>query len=249
VEPVSAVLEVIPAIDLKEGRCVRLRQGRMEDATVYGDDPVAQARRWEEAGATWLHLVDLDGAFAGAPRNLKAVTDIVNASGCRVEVGGGIRDMERVGAYLEAGVARVILGSAAVRNPDLVGEASRAFPSRVVVGIDAVRGKVAVQGWAEVTEVEATDLARRMGVMGAAAIVYTDIDRDGMQAGVNLEATREVARAAGIPVIASGGVATLEDVRALLPLVADGVTGVITGRAIYEGTLDLAEAIRVGRCA
>jgi phosphoribosylformimino-5-aminoimidazole carboxamide ribotide isomerase len=249
VEPVNAVLEVIPAIDLKEGRCVRLRQGRMEDATVYGDDPVAQAKRWEEAGADWLHLVDLDGAFAGAPRNLKAVTDIVNASGCKVEVGGGIRDMERVGAYLEAGVARVILGSAAVRNPDLVGEASRAFPGRVVVGIDAVRGRVAVQGWAEVTEVEATDLARRMGTLGAAAIVYTDIDRDGMQAGVNLEATREVARAAGIPVIASGGVATLEDVRALLPLVADGVSGVITGRAIYEGTLDLAEAIRVGRCA
>jgi len=240
-------LEVIPAIDLKEGRCVRLRQGRMEDATVYGDDPVAQARRWEAAGAVWLHLVDLDGAFAGAPRNLKAITDIVHASGCRVEVGGGIRDLERVRAYLEAGVARVILGSAAVKNPDLVGEASAAHPGRVVVGIDAVRGRVAVQGWAEVTEVSATDLARRMATLGAAAIIYTDIDRDGMQAGVNLEATREVARASGLPVIASGGVATLDDVRALLPLVADGVTGVITGRAIYEGTLDLAEALRVGR--
>jgi phosphoribosylformimino-5-aminoimidazole carboxamide ribotide isomerase len=243
----AGVLEILPAIDLKEGRCVRLRQGRMEDATVYGDDPVAQARRWEAAGATWLHLVDLDGAFAGAPRNLKAITDIVHATGCRVEVGGGIRDLERVNAYLAAGVARVILGSAAVKNPALVGEAAAAHPGRVVVGIDAVRGRVAVQGWAEVTEVSATDLARQMGALGAAAIIYTDIDRDGMQAGVNLEATREVARAAGIPVIASGGVATLDDVRALLPLVADGVTGVITGRAIYEGTLDLAEAIRVGR--
>jgi phosphoribosylformimino-5-aminoimidazole carboxamide ribotide isomerase len=240
-------LEVIPAIDLKEGRCVRLRQGRMDEATVYGDDPVAQARRWEAAGAVWLHLVDLDGAFAGAPRNLKAITDIVHASACRVEVGGGIRDLDRVRAYLEAGVARVILGSAAVKNPGLVGEAANAFPGRVVVGIDAVRGRVAVQGWAEVTEVSATDLARRMASLGAAAIIYTDIDRDGMQAGVNLEATREVARASGLPVIASGGVATLDDVRALLPLVADGVTGVITGRAIYEGTLDLAEAIRVGR--
>jgi len=240
-------LEVIPAIDLKEGRCVRLRQGRMEDATVYGDDPVAQARRWEAAGAVWLHLVDLDGAFAGAPRNLKAVTDVVRAVKADVEVGGGIRDLERVRAYLDAGVARVILGSAAVRNPDLVAEAAARYPGRVVVGIDAVGGKVAVQGWAEVTEVKATDLARRMADLGAAAVIYTDIDRDGMQSGVNLEATREVARAAGVPVIASGGVGTLEDIRALLPLAADGVCGVITGRAIYEGTLDLAEAIRVAR--
>lgn len=245
-EPVSG-LEVIPAIDLKEGRCVRLKQGRMADATVYGDDPLVQARRWEACGAGWLHLVDLDGAFAGHPRNLKPITDIVKAVGCRVEVGGGIRDLARVRAYLDAGVARVILGSAAVRNPSLVEEAANAFPGRVVVGIDAVKGRVAVSGWAEVTEVDATDLARRMASAGADAIIYTDIDRDGMQGGVNLEATREVARACGVPVIASGGVAGPDDIRALLPLVADGVTGVITGRAIYEGTLDLAEAIRIGR--
>jgi phosphoribosylformimino-5-aminoimidazole carboxamide ribotide isomerase len=242
-------LEVIPAIDLKGGRYVRLLQGRMADAKVYGDDPVAQARTWEEAGAAWLHLVDLDGAFAGHPRNLKPITDIVRAVGCRVQVGGGIRDLARVRSYLEAGVARVILGSAAVRNPALVEEAAAAFPERIVVGIDAVGGRVAVSGWAEVTDVDAVALARRMAGAGASAIIYTDIDRDGTQGGVNLDATREVARAAGVPVIASGGVANLDDIRALKALAADGVAGVITGRAIYEGTLDLAEAIRVGRGA
>jgi phosphoribosylformimino-5-aminoimidazole carboxamide ribotide isomerase len=238
---------VIPAIDLKEGRCVRLRQGRMDEATVYGDDPAAQAKAFEAAGAEWIHVVDLDGAFAGAPRNAGAVTAIVRAVGAKVEVGGGIRDLERIKAYLDAGAARVILGSAAVRDPDLVAKAAAAFPGKVAVGIDAVGGKVAVQGWAEVTDVDAAGLARRMGSQGACAIIYTDIDRDGMQSGVNLEATREVAKAAGVPVFASGGVATLDDVRALLPLAADGVAGVVTGRAVYEGTLDLAEAVRLAR--
>jgi len=227
---------VIPAIDLKGGRCVRLRQGRMDEATVYGDDPAAWARKFEAAGAQWIHVVDLDGAFAGEPRNRDAVTAIVRAVKAKVEVGGGIRDLERIRAYLDAGAARVILGSAAVRDPELVAKAAAAFPGRVAVGIDAVRGKVAVQGWAEVTDVDASELARRMGAQGASAIIYTDIDRDGMQSGVNLDATRDVARAAAVPVFASGGVATLDDVRALLPLAADGVAGVITGRAVYEGT-------------
>jgi phosphoribosylformimino-5-aminoimidazole carboxamide ribotide isomerase len=238
---------VIPAIDLKEGRCVRLRQGRMDEATVYGDDPAAQARVFEAEGAEWIHVVDLDGAFAGAPRNAGAVTAIVRAVGAKVEIGGGIRDLDRIQAYLDAGAARVILGSAAVRDPDLVGKAAAAYPGKVAVGIDAVGGKVAVQGWAEVTDVNAAELARRMGAQGACAVIYTDIDRDGMQSGVNLEATSEVARAAGVPVFASGGVATLDDIRALLPLAADGVAGVITGRAVYEGTLDLSEAIRLGK--
>jgi len=238
---------VIPAIDLKEGRCVRLRQGRMDEATVYGDDPAAWGRKFEAAGAEWIHVVDLDGAFAGAPRNAEAVTAIVRAVVAKVEIGGGIRDLDRIRAYLDAGAARVILGSAAVRDPDLVGKAAAAYPGQVAVGIDAVRGRVAVQGWAEVTDVNAAELARRMGAQGACAIIYTDIDRDGMQSGVNLDATREVAGAAGVPVFASGGVATLDDVRALLPLAADGVAGVITGRAVYEGTLDLAAAIQLGR--
>jgi len=238
---------VIPAIDLKEGRCVRLRRGRMDEATVYGDDPAAQAKAFEAAGAEWIHVVDLDGAFAGEPRNREAVSAIVKAVGAKVEIGGGIRDLERIRAYLDAGAARVILGSAAVRDPDLVAKAAAAYPGKIVVGIDAMRGRVAVQGWAEVTDVMAPELARRMGAQGASAIIYTDIDRDGMQSGVNLEATREVARAAGVPVFASGGVATLDDIRALLPLAADGVAGVVTGRAVYEGSLDLAEAIRLGK--
>lgn len=240
---------VIPAIDLKQGRCVRLAQGRMDRATEYGDDPVAQARAFEAAGADWLHVVDLDGAFAGTPRNLAPINRIVGAVAAKVEVGGGIRDLERVRAYLDAGVERVILGSAAVKDPELVEKAAKAFPQRIVVGIDAVMGQVAVHGWAEVTDLDATELARAMGHLGAAAVIYTDIARDGMRTGVNLEATREVARAAGVPVYASGGVATLDDIRALLPLARDGVAGVITGRALYEGTLDLAEALRVGRGA
>ncbi|MDH5527264.1 MAG: 1-(5-phosphoribosyl)-5-[(5-phosphoribosylamino)methylideneamino]imidazole-4-carboxamide isomerase [Nitrospirota bacterium] len=239
------MFDVIPAIDLKEGQCVRLKQGRMDDATVYDADPVAQAKRWAAYGARWLHVVDLDGAFAGVPKNLPAIIAILSAVDMKVEVGGGIRDMERVRAYLNAGVGRVILGSAAVRHPDLVTEAAAEFPGRIVVGIDASNGKVAVQGWAEVTDVDATELAADMAGRGAAAIIYTDIGRDGMQTGTNVEATRKVAQAAGIPVIASGGVSTLEHVRELLAVQSDGVSGVVTGRAIYEGTLDLAAALKL----
>lgn len=239
------MFDVIPAIDLKEGQCVRLKQGRMEDATVYDADPVAQARRWAGFGARWLHVVDLDGAFAGEPKNLPAITAILEAVDMKVEVGGGIRDMERIRAYLHAGIGRVILGSAAVSNPELVNEAAAEFPGQIVVGIDASNGKVAVQGWAEVTDVDATQLAADMARRGASAIIYTDIGRDGMQTGTNVEATRKVAQASGIPVIASGGVSTVDHVKELLAVQADGVSGVITGRAIYEGTLDLAEALRL----
>jgi len=239
------VFDVIPAIDLKDGQCVRLKQGRMQDATVYDSDPVTQARRWAGFGARWLHVVDLDGAFAGEPKNLEAIIAILGAVDMQVEVGGGIRDMQRVRAYLNAGIGRVILGSAAVKNPQLVSEAATEFPGRIVVGIDAADGRVAVQGWAEVTGVDAAELAADMAARGAAAIIYTDIGRDGMQTGTNVAATREVARRCGIPVIASGGVSTLEHVRELLAVQADGVTGVITGRAIYEGTLDLAAALKL----
>jgi len=242
-----AILEVLPAIDLKEGQCVRLRQGRMDEATVYGSNPAAQAQAWVDQGAEWLHLVDLDGAFAGEPRNLDPITAIVDKVDAKVEVGGGIRNLERIKSYLDAGVTRIILGSAAVTNPELVEEASKVYPGQIVVGIDAVQGMVAIAGWAEVTQVSAVELAQRMANAGAAAIIYTDIGRDGMQTGVNIEATAAVARAAGVPVIASGGISTIEHIRALLPLTADGVTGVVTGRAIYEGSLDLAEAIAVGK--
>ena len=239
------MFDVIPAIDLKGGQCVRLKQGRMDDATVYDTDPVAQAKKWAEFGARWLHVVDLDGAFAGEPKNLSAITAILEAVDMQVEVGGGIRDVERVRAYLNAGIGRVILGSAAVSNPELVAEAAAEFPDRIVVGIDAVNGKVAVQGWAEVTDVDARELAVDMAKRGASAIIYTDIGRDGMQTGTNVEATRQVAKAAGIPVIASGGVSTLAHIRELLAVQADGVAGVITGRAIYEGSLDLAAALKL----
>ncbi len=238
---------VIPAIDLKGGQCVRLRQGRMEDATVYPQDPAGAARHWVGLGAERLHVVDLDGAFAGRPENLAAVRAIRRAVDVPLELGGGVRDQATAERLLGEGVDFVILGTAALEDPDLVGRLAGSYPGRILVGIDAQGGRVAVRGWADVSETRAVDLGARLAAAGAAGFIFTDIERDGMQTGVNREATREFARACGAPVIASGGVADLADVERLLPLEVDGVIGVITGRAIYEGTLDLAAAVALTR--
>ena len=240
---------VIPAIDLKEGRCVRLEQGLMDKDTVYSDDPGAQARIWQEQGGELLHLVDLDGAFAGVPKNKAAIEAIVTAVDIPVELGGGIRDLATIEAYLDLGVERVILGTVAKENPALVAEACRLFPGRIVVGIDAKDGLVAVRGWAEVTEKQATELAKEMEGFGVAAIIYTDIARDGMLQGPNIEATRRLAEAISIPVIASGGVSSLRDIENLLTIESAGVVGVITGKAIYTGSLDLREAVALTKRA
>ena len=234
---------VIPAIDLKEGKCVRLEQGLMERDTVFCDDPALQAREWERQGGELLHIVDLDGAFAGEPKNRGAIEAIVTSVGIPTQLGGGIRDIATIEAYLGLGVGRVILGTAAQRNPALVTEACRLFPGRIVVGIGAKNGMVAVQGWAEVTDVRATELARRFEGDGVAAIIYTDISRDGMMQGPNIAATKQLAEAISIPVIASGGVSSLADIENLMAIEASGVTGVITGKAIYTGAINLAEAV------
>jgi phosphoribosylformimino-5-aminoimidazole carboxamide ribotide isomerase len=236
---------LFPAIDLKNGQCVRLLRGVMDAATVFSDDPPAQARRFVEAGCRWLHVVDLDGAFAGKPMNAKAVDGIVAASGVPVQLGGGIRDLDTIARWLDAGVSRVILGTVAVKDPDLVKQACRKHPEQIVVGIDARGGRVAVEGWAEESEITALDLALRFEDAGVAAIVYTDIDRDGALGGVNVEATAGLARALSTPVIASGGVASLDDIAALKTHERDGVAGAILGRALYDGRVDLAAAIKL----
>ena len=230
-----------PAIDLKDGQCVRLLRGEMASATVFGDDPAAQARSFEQAGCRWLHLVDLNGAFAGRPVNAPAVEAILGAVSIPVQLGGGIRDLATVESWLERGVARVILGTAAAREPEMVRAAARAHPGRIAVGIDSRAGRVAVEGWAETTELDALDLARRFEDAGVAALIYTDIDRDGAMGGPNVEATAALARAVSIPVIASGGVSSLDDLRALKACGAP-LDGVISGRALYDGRLDPAEA-------
>jgi phosphoribosylformimino-5-aminoimidazole carboxamide ribotide isomerase len=230
-----------PAIDLKDGQCVRLLRGEMEAATVFSDDPASQAAAFEAAGCEWLHLVDLNGAFAGRPVNGEAVEAILARVSVPAQLGGGIRDMETIEGWLAKGLARVILGTVAVENPELVREAARAFPCKVAVGIDAKGGMVATRGWAEVTDVEATDLARRFEDAGVAAIIYTDIARDGAMQGPNVAATEALARAVSIPVIASGGVSSLGDLAALK---ATGViAGAISGRALYDGAIDLGAAI------
>ncbi len=234
---------IIPAIDLKAGRCVRLKQGRMEDDTVYSGDPAAVAKRWADLGAGRIHVVDLDGAFAGRPENLEAIRAIRRAVDVVVEVGGGIRDEATADRLRGEGIDLLILGTAALEEPALVSRLNDKHPGRILVGIDARGGRVAVRGWADVTDVAAVDLAGKLAGAGAAGFIFTDIERDGMQTGVNLEATAEFARGSPVPVIASGGVASLEDIRRLQPLEPQGVMGVITGRALYEGTLDLAEAI------
>lgn len=238
---------VIPAIDLKEGNCVRLEQGEMNRDTVFSDNPAEQALKWQEAGAELLHLVDLDGAFAGAPKNKAAIEAIIKAIAIPAQLGGGIRDIATIEAYLSLGLSRVIIGTAAQRNPELVIEACQKFPGRIVVGIDAKNGMVAVQGWAELTDITAVDLARKFEDCGVSAIIYTDISRDGMMGGPNLEATRSLAEAISIPVIASGGVSSLKDIENLMAIEASGVTGAITGKAIYTGAIDLAEAIALTR--
>ncbi|MCD6580784.1 MAG: 1-(5-phosphoribosyl)-5-[(5-phosphoribosylamino)methylideneamino]imidazole-4-carboxamide isomerase [Desulfuromusa sp.] len=234
---------ILPAIDLKEGRCVRLEQGLMDKDTVYNDDPAAQARTWQEQGGEYLHIVDLDGAFAGVPKNKSAIKAIVEAIEIPSELGGGIRDLETIEAYLDLGVTRVILGTVAKENPELVEEACLQFPGQIVVGIDAKDGLVAVRGWAELTKKKATEMAREMEGFGVEAIIYTDIARDGMMQGPNIEATKALAEAINIPVIASGGLSTLDDIRRLLEIESSGVTGVITGKAIYSGAIDLREAV------
>ncbi len=234
---------LIPAIDLKEGQCVRLRQGRMEDDTVFSDDPVAVAGDWVEQGARRIHLVDLDGAFAGEPRNASVVNAICKAyPEVPVQIGGGIRTMEVAQAYIDAGVQWLIVGTVAVKNPEFVDQLCERFSGNVIVGLDANNGFVATEGWAEASSMTAESLAKRFENLGVAAIVYTDIARDGMMQGVNLEATAALANAVNIPVIASGGVASIEDIRALCTLEGTGVAGTIAGRALYEGTLDLKTA-------
>lgn len=232
-----------PAIDLKDGQCVRLEQGDMDRATIFNDNPAAQARAFAEQGFSHLHIVDLDGAFAGKPVNRAAVEAIVKASPSSTQLGGGIRDMATIEAWLEAGIGRVILGTAALRDPDLVIEACKAFPDRIAVGIDARGGFVAVEGWAEASEMQVSALAARFEDAGVAALIYTDIDRDGLLKGVNIEATHKLAQATNIPVIASGGLAGLDDIKALLPLAGDGIIGAISGRALYDGRLDAASAL------
>ena len=232
-----------PAIDLKDGQVVRLLRGAMDTATLFNRDPAAQARDFAEAGFSWLHLVDLDGAFAGHSVNRAAVDSILAAVEHPVQLGGGLRSLGAIEAWLAAGVTRVILGTVAVKNPDLVAEACRSFPGQIAVAIDARDGRVAVEGWAETSSLRAVDLARRAEDAGVAILIYTDIARDGALEGVNIEATLAVARAVRVPVIASGGVASLDDIAALLAVEAQGIAGVICGRALYDGRIDPAGAL------
>ncbi len=237
---------LIPAIDLKEGQCVRLRQGRMEDDTVFSDDPVAVAGKWVAAGARRIHLVDLDGAFAGKPVNHEVIKAITTAyPNTPVQIGGGIRDKETIAAYLDAGVQYVIIGSKAVSDPSFVGEAAAEFPGHIIVGLDAKDGMVATDGWANISSHNVVDLAQQFESDGVEAIVYTDISRDGMMSGVNIEATVRLAESINIPVVASGGITNMDDIHGLGKVADSGIMGAITGRAIYEGTLDFEAAEKI----
>ncbi len=237
-------MEIYPAIDIKDGRCVRLRQGEMDQVTVYNENPADQAAEWEAQGSGWIHVVDLDGAVQGEQVNGKAVEAIVKRVKARVQIGGGIRDMQRIDAYLGMGVERVILGTAALENPQLVREACAKYPGRIAVGIDARGGLVAIRGWAETSATRAVDLAKVLGDAGVSAIIYTDISRDGMLSGPNIPATAEMAGASPIPVIASGGISTLDDLRALAK--HPGIVGSIVGKALYNGNIALADALAIG---
>lgn len=233
---------LIPAIDLKDGKCVRLRQGDMDDETIFSDDPVSMAGRWKDAGARRLHIVDLNGAFAGEPVNAEVIHAIAEAHpDLPIQIGGGIRDEDTIQGYLEAGVQWVIIGTKAVTSPHFVSEVCSEFPSHIIVGLDAKNGKVAVDGWSKLSNHDVIDMAQQFEQDGVEAIVYTDISRDGMMQGVNIEATVKLAQSIHIPVIASGGITSLDDVKALTEVEDEGIIGAITGRAIYEGTLDFAE--------
>jgi phosphoribosylformimino-5-aminoimidazole carboxamide ribotide isomerase len=244
---VAAVI-LYPAIDLKDGACVRLVQGEMDASTRFNDDPAAQAKLFVAAGCQWLHVVDLNGAFAGRPVNGEAVAAILEVTPVPVQLGGGIRDLATLEHWLQTGISRAILGTAAVKNPDFVREACRKFPGRIAVGIDARAGQVAVEGWAETSSLSALDLARRFEDAGVAAIIYTDIERDGLLKGVNVEATAALAEAINIPVIASGGIGSLDDLLAVKAKESSGIQGVICGRALYDGRVELADAIRRLAC-
>ncbi len=242
-------MTVYPAIDLREGRCVRLEQGDPDRETTFSDDPAATARLWVSEGAEWLHVVDLDGAFSGERRNARAIGDIVEATGVPVQLGGGLRSVEAIRAAAEVGVQRVIIGTAAMEQPELVAQAASEFPGRVAVGIDARDGLVATRGWTVVTDVRAADLAKRMEATGASAVIYTDIGRDGMLVGPNVAETAVLAQSLGIPVIASGGVSSLKDVEIFASLSSAGVAGLIIGRALYAGRFTLAQALEAARGA
>jgi phosphoribosylformimino-5-aminoimidazole carboxamide ribotide isomerase len=234
---------IIPAIDLKDGECVRLRQGRMEDSTVFSDDPVSIAAKWVAAGTKRLHLVDLNGAFDGKPVNGEVVTAIAKAyPSLPIQIGGGIRSMQTIEAYLAAGVEYLIIGTKAVKDPAFVTQACKEFEGHIIVGLDAQDGLVATDGWAQVSAIKASELAKRFEQDGVSSIVYTDIARDGMMQGVNVEQTLAMAHASSIPIIASGGITNMDDIKALCEVSSDGILGAITGRAIYEGTLDVREA-------
>ena len=238
---------VIPAVDIKDGKCVRLLQGRMEDETVFSNDPVAMAQKWAMAGAELIHVIDLDGAFEKRPRNLTAIRNILKTVDTPIQVGGGIRTERTIQMFLDMGVSRVIIGTEAIKNPELVEQSARRFPGQIIVGIDARKGRVAIEGWTETTHIKAVDLAKRFQNCGVAAINFTDIHRDGMQTGPNIGETRRLAEAVSIPVVASGGVSNIRDIENLLPLEAFGVTGVITGKALYSGSLNFKEAFSVGK--
>ena len=240
-------MQLIPAIDLKDGHCVRLKQGDMDQATTFSEDPTAMARSWLAKGARRLHLVDLNGAFAGKPQNFAAVRSILKAVGddIPVQLGGGIRDLDTIERYIDGGLRYVIIGTAAVKNPGFLKDACSAFGGHIIVGLDAKDGKVATDGWSKLTGHEVVDLARKFQDWGVESIIYTDIGRDGMLTGINIDATVELARNLSVPVIASGGLTNLDDIKALCAVEAEGISGAITGRAVYQGTLDFAAAQRL----
>ncbi len=236
---------IFPAIDIRGGRCVRLVQGRADQETVYGHDPAAMGQRWQSEGAAWLHVVDLDGAFGAKPKNLEVIRRLRRNVTIPIQLGGGLRSLDTIATYIEGGIDRLILGTVLLKDPDLVASALTTYPGRIALGLDAKNGLLAVEGWTETTSRTAAEVARELARLNPAAIIYTDISRDGVKRGVNLEATQALAEAVDIPVIASGGVSSLDDIKALLPLEPLGVIGVITGKALYDGNLDLKEAIRV----